>query len=106
MLYSLAELVSTVDENCRICGPTRGTSVVNKIEGGDGMRCLMCQNDVQVDVLNFWGERICGPCEERIMDSSAEDDDYEELIGIFRLLWQRRLLASRSHHIVEGDRLC
>lgn len=67
------------------------------------MECLICQNVVQNESLNFWGVTICGDCEGLLMELALEQPEYDHFVQAFRLLWQRQLLALSDLYPMDGD---
>lgn len=88
----------------RKCGPTRGTLFVNRLNGGDGMQCLICSKTVEYCELCFWEEVICPACESLIMETSVASPEYDQLVRGVRLLWQKQLL-DHSHRLRESEHI-
>lgn len=69
------------------------------------MRCLLCQNVVEHGALSFCGEVICGDCEADLMESTVDQPQYEQIVRVFKMLWQRQFSAELSHHPLESDNI-
>jgi hypothetical protein len=73
------------------------------MDGGDGMECLICRGESDHNCLAFCGAVICGACEARLMEQTADEPGYEIQLQAFRLFWQKKLLALRDRHLGNGD---
>lgn len=82
---------------------TRGKPQRNRIERGDGMHCLLCQNAVEKGVLSFCGIVMCGECEADLMEMTVEQPEYEQIIRALKVLWQRQFSAALDHRPLESD---
>lgn len=67
------------------------------------MECLVCQGGVEVGCLSFCGAFVCGDCESRLMEQAVDDPRYDIQVHALRLLWQRKFVAIRDHHLMDGD---
>lgn len=79
--------------------------MVNRMDGGDGMECLICQSGVEIGCLSFCGAVICGDCESRLMEQAVDEPAYDIQVEALRLLWQRKFVAVRDRHIMDGDHI-
>jgi hypothetical protein len=39
----------------------------------------------------------------RLLELKVDEPGYDTQVYAFRLLWQRRFLDTRDHHLVDGD---
>lgn len=78
---------------------------MNRIEGGDGMRCLLCKEKVDYEALSFWEEIICYKCEKRIMNLNPMQSDYQEVLCVFRQLWQKKYFHEHDRHFLGSDQI-
>ncbi len=100
---SLRERILGPFPGSRKCGPTRGNTILNTMDGGDGVECLICHGEVEICCLSFWGAVICGDCESRLVEQAIDEPGYDVYVNALRLLWQRKFVAVRDRHLTDGE---
>ncbi len=69
------------------------------------MECLVCRGGIGDSALEFWGVTICQRCQDRLMDLTVDQEEYESYLSAMRDLWQKRFQAARDRRLKDGDSL-
>lgn len=67
------------------------------------MNCIICHGKMEEAAILLWEKAICPLCEGQIVSAQPEDDDYDEIVASFRVLWQEHFFSAVDHHLWIKD---